>query len=231
MTMSNTASTYSYAQEATPYTGTFDDTTMFFDDHFYPITPTPGAASVQTFGATNSYIANNDLVGCELTDCTIMQYDRSTFTCDANYTDNAYISMGTCPASTCTTTTGYASADTYSAGYWMLKNDKSTYYDLFRTGVLTVNLYPPMQFKIWVCMQCSNEFQTVTTKPFMVAVQCNPSSTTITVVDDEMKSAYAYHRRVQTFEANDEARSIYFEFDDFSSSSLACPIIQYRITA
>ena len=65
----------------------------------------------------------------------------------------------------------------------------------------------------------------------MVAVQCNPSSTTITVSDQEMLSTYAYNRRVQTFESNDQARSIYFEFNDFASSSLACPIIQYRIKA
>ena len=62
----------------------------------------------------------------------------------------------------------------------------------------------------------------------MIDMQCGASSTAITI-PDEMDPAYDYHRRIQTWEATNEQDSIYFEFEEWTSTTNACPIIEYKV--
>jgi hypothetical protein len=53
------AATRNYVSETVTYTGSFAESTMFMDDHYYEIVPqTSGAESKIDFGASNSYISN-----------------------------------------------------------------------------------------------------------------------------------------------------------------------------
>lgn len=65
----------------------------------------------------------------------------------------------------------------------------------------------------------------------MIDMQCGASSTTITV-PATFTSSYAYssNYRTQTYEATNTQGSIYFEFEEWSSSTGACPIIEYKVT-
>ena len=36
----------------------------------------------------------------------------------------------------------------------------------YRRGMIEVNLHPPFEARFWICLKCSNDFQTVTTMPF-----------------------------------------------------------------
>ena len=73
-------------------------------------------------------------------------------------------------------------------------------------------------------MKCTNDFQTVTTMPFEVDIQCDPASTTITI-PPKLTAADNYNEKYQVYEATIDQNTIYFEFDDFTSSTPACPII------
>ena len=33
-------------------------------------------------------------------------------------------------------------------------------------ATLEVNLHPPFEYNFWICLKCTNDFQTVTTMPF-----------------------------------------------------------------
>ena len=55
-------STRNYVSETVSYVGTFLESTMYMDDHYYYINPGTknGAESKVDFGASNSFIRNND---------------------------------------------------------------------------------------------------------------------------------------------------------------------------
>ena len=84
-------------------------------------------------------------------------------------------------------------------------------------------------------MKCTNDFQTVTTKPFMVDVQCDEASVEI-VPPQTLQSGWSYNTLLQTYEATIDQGTIYFEFPPWKTVSQretgnpACPIIQYRVT-
>jgi hypothetical protein len=61
-----------------------------------------------------------------------------------------------------------------------------------KDGKVIVNLHPPREWRIWICMKCTNDFQTVTTKPFMVDVQCDEASVEI-VPPQTLQSGWAYN--------------------------------------
>ena len=101
----------------------------------------------------------------------------------------------------------------------------------YRRSLLEVNIHPPFEYRFWICLKCSNDFQTVTTMPFQVDIQCDPSSTTIYIPDSiNTAKVYQYHSKYQEWEGTIDQNTIYYEFDDFTSSTPACPIIQYSIT-
>ena len=149
-----------------------------------------------------------------------MQFDRTAKTCANNYTNEAYIKT---------------SDDldlTNTEEYWFIRmlnkfSDSELYSS--KNGIIEINKYPPNEFRIWVCVQCINDFQTVMTKPFMIDMQCGASSTTITI-PDELDSTYGYNNKTQTYEATNEQDSIYFEFEAWTSTTTACPIIEYKVT-
>lgn len=89
-----------------------------------------------------------------------MTHDRSTGQCSTNYTDALYLTGSYTSPSTHTpinSDPGYAVNDGDN-GYWLLKQQLNTYENLYRTGLLTLNLYTPMEYKIWLCAKCTNEF-------------------------------------------------------------------------
>ena len=45
-----------------------------------------------------------------------------------------------------------------------------------------------------------------------------------------LAKSHQYHSRYQEWEATIEQDTIYYEFDDFTSTTPACPIIQYAVT-
>jgi ribosomal protein L37AE/L43A len=57
-------------------------------------------------------------------------------------------------------------------------------------GVIKINKYPTAEFRIWICVKCTNDFQTLTTKPFMIDMQCGLTSTSITIPDEMMNAIY-----------------------------------------
>ena len=62
----------------------------------------------------------------------------------------------------------------------------------------------------------------------MIDMQCGASSTTITI-PDEIDTNYFWNTRTQTWEATNTQNSIYFEFEAWTSTTGACPIIEYKI--
>ena len=62
----------------------------------------------------------------------------------------------------------------------------------------------------------------------MIDMQCGATSTTITI-PDEIDTTYDWNTRIQTWEATNEQDSIYFEFEAWTSTTGACPIIEYKI--
>lgn len=87
-----------YSQE----TGTLF-TTEYWDDESYEILPnnvdispvSTSSVTTATFGHQTMYVSNiqetvNSMNGCEISQCTIMHYDRDTRTCTTNYTNVMY---------------------------------------------------------------------------------------------------------------------------------------------
>ena len=82
----------------------------FWDDEAYEIVPnnvdiehvSTGATTTETFGNENLYVTNTDELifsreSCEVTDCTIMHFDRNARTCTTNYTNDDYIDLASDP--------------------------------------------------------------------------------------------------------------------------------------
>ena len=95
-------------------------------------------------------------------------------------------------------------------------------------GTIEINTYPMTEFRIWICVKCTNDFQNVTILPFMVDVQCGAASTKIDL-PWHLQDVNDYNNKTQTFEATIEQGTIFYEFLPFNISNSPCPIIQYRV--
>lgn len=148
-----------------------------------------------------------------------MHFNRDTGVCTTNYTNDQYILITDDPDT---------SANTDEYWFIRMKNPYDNMMYSSEEGLIEVNKYPPSEYRIWICVKCYNDFQFVTTKPFMIDMQCGSSSTTITI-PQEIDTTYYYNTRTQTWEATNEQGSIYFEFEAWTSTTGACPIIEYKV--
>ena len=56
----------------------------------------------------------------------------------------------------------------------------------YKIGKVEVNIFPPLELRVWVCMMCTNDFQSVMTRPFMIDIQCGAASTTLQYTIDNL---------------------------------------------
>lgn len=129
----------------------------FWDDQSYEIVPNNVdlvAVTTTQFGDETLYVTNaNEAIfgreSCEVTDCTIMHFDRDAGVCTTNYTNDLYVSLINDPDTAANTDE-----------YWFIKK-KNPYDNMMYSseeGLVEVNKYPPFEFRIWICMKCYNDF-------------------------------------------------------------------------
>ena len=100
-----------------------------------------------------------------------MQYSFETGDCFTNYTDALYLHEDQ-----------YLITDSRK---WLIRMQNYSDVDMWADdytswdGTIEINTYPMTEFRIWICVKCTNDFQNVTTLPFMVDVQCGAASTKI----------------------------------------------------
>ena len=129
----------------------------FWDDQAYEIVPNnvnTAATTTETFGNENLYVTNtNENIfsreSCEVTDCTLMHFDRDTGECTSNYTNDQYILLTNDPDTSVNTDE-----------YWFIRmaNPYDNMMYSSEDGIVEINKYPPSEFRIWVCVKCYNDF-------------------------------------------------------------------------
>jgi hypothetical protein len=197
------------------------DAKDYFDDNTFKIKESiPPNYKVGNPTDALDFVNNRRAAMCEVTECWLLEADVSAYNvkgqCGANFSnvEAQFFDNALFPAKM-----NDANRD------WMVRVTDSKY------GYFDVNPYPSLEFRIWLCVRCTNFWQTITTEPFMVDVQCSSSlSTTITIPPGhDMDPSNASNLRNQEYQASIDQGTLYFEFSPFSSSTNACPIVLYRI--
>jgi hypothetical protein len=66
-----------------------------------------------------------------------------------------------------------------------------------KDGVIEVNKMYTWQFRIWICVKCTSGFQSATTMPFMIDVQCGTASTVMSIASTHsLSSSNAYNSQI-----------------------------------